>query len=271
VSHEAAAQVQSTRSASGGDLLSVENVSLSFGGLSALSNVSVTAEEGKITAVIGPNGAGKTTLFNAISGFYQPQSGKIGFSGNDLLKMKMHERSSLGIARTFQNIALFSGMTVLENIKLGAHSRLRTNVFSGGIYIRWAKAEEETLTRRIDEEVIDFLDLGDVRDRPTAGLNYGTQKRVELARALALKPRLMMLDEPVAGMNTAEKQVMAGYIRRCVTERRMTILLIDHDMETVLGLSDHVVVLNFGRVIASGRPEVVRRNPDVINAYLGEE
>jgi len=252
-------------------LLSVENVHLSFGGVTALNDVSVSAEEGKITAIIGPNGAGKTTLFNAISGFYQPQAGRLRFGDHDLLNLKMHQRSSLGIARTFQNIALFSGMTVLENIKLGAHSRQRSNTVACGIFVGGARAEEDALTRRVDEEVIAFLDLLEVRDSPTAGLNYGTQKRVELARALALKPRMMMLDEPVAGMNPVEKVQMAGYIRRCMTERQMTVLLIDHDMETVLGLSDHVIVLNFGRVIAAGPPEEVRRNPDVINAYLGEE
>ncbi|HVZ13772.1 MAG TPA: ABC transporter ATP-binding protein [Bauldia sp.] len=257
--------------ATGGPLLSVDNVSLSFGGIAALKNVSMAAVEGKVTAIIGPNGAGKTTLFNAISGFYRPQSGAITFGGIDLLGRPMHARSGYGIARTFQNIALFSGMTVLENIKLGSHARLATNVFSASIYLGWADREERALTERIDRDVIDFLDLGAVRDHATAGLNYGVQKRVELARALALQPRLMMLDEPVAGMNPAEKLEMAGYIRRCVEERGMTVLLIDHDMETVLGMSHHVVVLNFGSVLAAGAPDDVRSDPGVIAAYLGDD
>jgi branched-chain amino acid transport system ATP-binding protein len=253
------------------DLLTVSGVSIGFGGILALSEVSISVAAGSVTAIIGPNGAGKTTLFNVISNFYRPQAGSVLFDGTDILRLPTHARSRIGIARTFQNIALFTGMTVLENIKLGAHAQLKTNVFSAGLYLGWARREEAALTKRIDEEIIGFLDLGDVRDRPIAGLPFGVQKRVELARALAPRPRLMMLDEPVAGMNAAEKLAMAGYIRRCVDERNATVLIIDHDMETVMGLSDHVVVLNFGRVIASGPAAVVQRDPDVINAYLGDQ
>jgi branched-chain amino acid transport system ATP-binding protein len=251
------------------DLLTIDGVSLAFGGVAALEEVSATVRAGTITAVIGPNGAGKTSLFNVISGFYRPRRGSVTFDARDILALPAHARSGLGIARTFQNIALFAGMSVLENIKLGAHDQLRANVFSAGFYLGWARREETALTRRIDRDVIDFLDLGDIRDRPIAGLPYGLQKRVEIARALVMRPRLLLLDEPVAGMNDAEKGAMSGYIRRCVAEWGTTVLLIDHDMGMVMNLSDHVVVLNFGRMLAAGAPESVRRHPEVIDAYLG--
>ncbi|MFI5011581.1 MAG: ABC transporter ATP-binding protein [Hyphomicrobiales bacterium] len=251
------------------DILTIDGVSLNFGGISALAEVSASAELGKITAIIGPNGAGKTSLFNVISGFYRPTQGRVLFDGAQLLSHPASARSRLGIARTFQNIALFSGMTVLENIKLGAHAELRANLFSAALYLGWARQEETQLTRRIDDELVDMLDLRPVRDRAVAELPYGLQKRVELARALVMRPRLLLLDEPAAGMNTAEKVAMAGYIRRCVQDWGATVLMIDHDMEMVMGLSDHVVVLNFGRVIAAGGPAVVQRNPEVIDAYLG--
>lgn len=253
------------------ELLTIDRVSLAFGGVAALEDVSATVREGSITAIIGPNGAGKTSLFNVISGFYRPSRGEVAFGGRDILTLPAHARSRLGIARTFQNIALFAGMSVIENIKLGAHDQLRANVFSAGLYLGWVRREETALSRRIDGDVIEFLDLGDIRDRPIAGLPYGLQKRVEIARALVMRPRLLLLDEPVAGMNAAEKVAMAGYIRRCVGEWGTTVLLIDHDMGMVMNLSDHVVVLNFGRTLAAGEPEVVRRHPDVIDAYLGAE
>ena len=251
------------------DLLTIERVSLAFGGIAALTEVSVAVGRGRITAIIGPNGAGKTSLFNVISGFYRPNAGSVTFDGKDILALPGHARSTLGIARTFQNIALFDGLSVLENIKLGAHAQLRANVFSAGIYMAWAKREEDDLTRRIEREVLTFLDLDDVRDGPIGGLPYGVQKRVELARALVMRPRLLLLDEPFAGMNANEKARMANYVRRCVTDWGTTVLLIDHDMEMVMGLSDHVAVLNFGRLIAAGDPDAVRRQPNVIDAYLG--
>jgi branched-chain amino acid transport system ATP-binding protein len=251
------------------DRLTIDKVSLAFGGIAALSDASVAVAQGRITAIIGPNGAGKTSLFNVISGFYRPNAGAVTFDGKDILALPGHARSTLGIARTFQNIALFDGMTVLENIKLGAHAQLRANVFSAGIYMVWAQREENDLTQRIEREVLKFLELEDVRDGPIGGLPYGVQKRVELARALVMRPRLLLLDEPFAGMNANEKARMANYIRRCVVEWGSTVLLIDHDMEMVMGLSDHVAVLNFGRLIASGDPDAVRRHPTVIDAYLG--
>jgi branched-chain amino acid transport system ATP-binding protein len=251
------------------DLLTIEHISLAFGGIAALTDVSVGVAEGCVSAVIGPNGAGKTSLFNVISGFYRPNGGRVAFAGRDILALPGHARSALGIARTFQNIALFDGLTVLENIKLGAHGQLRANLFSAAVYLGWAKREENDLTRRIDDEVLKFLDLAEVRDGPIGGLPYGVQKRVELARALVTRPKLLLLDEPFAGMNAIERARMASYIRRCVSEWGTTVLLIDHDMEMVMGLSDHVAVLNFGKLIAAGDPASVQRHPMVIDAYLG--
>ncbi|WP_417683761.1 ABC transporter ATP-binding protein [Roseibium sp.] len=252
-------------------LLAIEDVNLSFGGVRALSEVSMSVERGKVTSVIGPNGAGKTSLFNVISGFYQPQTGSIRFEEQELIDQMPYSRAPAGISRTFQNIALFSGLTVLENIKLGAHCHLSSGLLSSAFWFGRSRREETALSARIDEEIIDLLDLREIRDRSIAGLSYGLQKRVELARALTAKPKLLMLDEPVAGMTPIEKQEMAGYIHRCVDDWGTTVLLIDHDMTMVMGLSDHVVVVNFGKVIASGTPAEVQDNRDVAAAYLGEE
>jgi branched-chain amino acid transport system ATP-binding protein len=251
------------------ELLTLEGISLTFGGVNALSSVSAGVEEGRITAVIGPNGAGKTSLFNVISGFYRASGGRATYAGADLLRKPGHARAKLGIARTFQNIALFSGLSVLENIKLGAHAGLSANVGSGALYLGPASREEAALTERIDREILPALGLETLRDRPISGLPYGEQKRIELARAMVMSPRLIMLDEPFAGMPPAEKRRMGDAIRRFVTDGRCTALLIDHDMETVMGLCDHIVVLNFGRVIAAGPPDAVRAHPDVVDAYLG--
>ena len=251
------------------ELLTLDEISLTFGGVKALSSVSAAVEEGRITAVIGPNGAGKTSLFNVISGFYRASGGRATYAGRDLLQAPGHARAALGIARTFQNIALFSGLSVLENIKLGAHAALKTNVGSAALYLGPAAREEDALTERIDRDILPALGLETLRDRPVSGLPYGAQKRIELARAMVMDPRLIMLDEPFAGMPPAEKRRMGEAIRRYVAAGRCTALLIDHDMETVMGLCDHIVVLNFGRVIAAGAPEAVRAHPDVVDAYLG--
>lgn len=251
-------------------LLDIQNVSISFGGVRALRDVSAHVHTSKVTAIIGPNGAGKTTLFNLVSGFYPATSGSISFDRHDLLTKPAHKRSDLGIARTFQNIALFPGMTVAENIKLGGHHRQKTNLFTAAFYIGPARREERTLDREIDRDILDLLDLGEYRNRSVSGLPYGVQKRIELARAMIGKPKLLMLDEPFAGMPTDEKARMSRYIREIVHGSGITALLIDHDMESIMTMSDHVVVLNFGEVIAAGPPNEIQTNPAVIEAYLGE-
>ncbi|MCR5859931.1 ABC transporter ATP-binding protein [Mesorhizobium sp. J428] len=253
------------------NLLDVSNIDLAFGGIKALTSVSLGVPAGKVTAVIGPNGAGKTTLFNVISGFYKAQRGTVTFAGQDLLAQPAHTRSRAGISRTFQNIALFPGMTVAENIKLGAHAHLDTGVFAAALYLGPAAREERAMDRKIDQTVIPLLGLEDSRDRSVSGLPYGLQKRIELARALVTEPKLLMLDEPFAGMNTTEKAKMSGQIRTLVAETDVTVLLIDHDMESIMTMSDQIVVLNFGKVIAAGTPAQVQANPAVIEAYLGAE
>jgi len=250
-------------------LLEVAELSLSFGGIRALNSVSFAANKGEITAVIGPNGAGKTSLFNSISGFYKPSSGHVIFDGNDISKLPAHKRAGLGLARTFQNVALFRGMSVLDNIKLGGHGRLKSNALSAMWYAGAARAEEMGLRREIEREVIDFLEIDHIRNLSVAGLPYGLQKRVELARALAMQPKLLMLDEPVAGMNREETEDMARFILDIQEERGITVLLIEHDMGMVMDISSKVVVLNFGEVIASGSADEVRAHPEVIRAYLG--
>lgn len=249
--------------------LNVSHLSLAFGGLKALSDVSFSVAPGSITAVIGPNGAGKTSLFNCISGFYRPSAGAIEFDGSDISKLHPPVRAKIGLARTFQNIALFRGMTVLDNIKLGRHAHMRTNVFDALWYFGRARREELKLRSEIERRVLDFLEMEHIRDQPVASLSYGLRKRVELARALAMQPRVLMLDEPVAGMNREETEDMARFILDVKEEWGVTILMVEHDMGLVMDISDHVVVLNFGQVIAAGKPAEIQNNPDVIAAYLG--
>lgn len=249
--------------------LDVENLSLQFGGVKALDGISLSVEPGSITALIGPNGAGKTSAFNAISGFYKPKSGTVKLDGRDITAVPARERARLGLARTFQNIALFRGMTVLDNIKLGRHAHLTSTVLDALMYYGRAKREEMQLRDEIERDVIDFLELDHIRNVPAAILPYGMQKKVELARALAMKPRILMLDEPVAGMNREETEDMARAILDVRDEWGVTVLLVEHDMGMVMDISDHVCVLNFGRRIAAGSPSEVRANDDVIKAYLG--
>jgi branched-chain amino acid transport system ATP-binding protein len=249
--------------------LRVEGVSLSFGGLKALQNVSFDVAPGTITALIGPNGAGKTSMFNCISGFYKPDTGRIVMDGRDVSALHAPARAKLGFARTFQNIALFRGMTVLDNIKLGRHAHLKTNVFQAFTYFGAAAREEEALRAEIERDVIDFLEINHIRNAPVAALSYGLQKRVELARALAMRPRILLLDEPVAGMNREETEDMARFILDVKEEWGISILMVEHDMGMVMDISDHVVVLNFGQVIARGLPHEVQGNPEVVAAYLG--
>lgn len=250
-------------------VLQVEALTLSFGGVKALTNVGFGVAAGSITAVIGPNGAGKTSLFNTISGFYKPAQGRVLFEGNDITRLPAPKRAALGLARSFQNIALFRGMTVLDNIKLGRHAHLKANVFDALLYLGRARREEAELRRDVEERIIDFLEIDHIRHASVAALPYGLQKRVEMARALAMQPKVLMLDEPVAGMNREETEDMARFILDVRREWGITVLMVEHDMGMVMDLSDHVVVLNFGQVIALGTPMQVQADPEVIRAYLG--
>jgi len=249
--------------------LSIKNLTISFGGIVAVNNVSLDVNKGEILSIIGPNGAGKTTIFNCISRLYKPDRGKITFEGQDILKLKAHQISNLGIARTFQNVELFTNMTVIENILLGRHIFRRSGVLSQAIFYGRAWGEEIG-HRRKAEEVIDFLELQAHRNKRIGGLPYGVQKLVELGRALALEPKVLLMDEVSSGMNLEETQDLMIWITDIQEDLGVTMILVEHDMRLVMGISDRIVVLDYGRKIAEGLPEEIQSNQEVIKAYLGD-
>jgi branched-chain amino acid transport system ATP-binding protein len=243
---------------------------LTFGNVHALNNVNLDVRDGEVLAVIGPNGAGKTCLLNCLSGFYHPQSGKIHFEGQDISHVPSHKRAALGIGRTFQGIQLFLGMTALDNIMSGRHLHMKTNFLQDAFYWFWAD-REETEHRRMAEEIIDFLEMEAIRDTVVGALGYGLRKLVDLGRALAMEPKILIMDEPMAGMNVEEKEDMARFILDIQEARKIPIVLVEHDMEVVMDISNRVAVLEWGFLIAEGTPDEIKENPKVIKAYLGEE
>ena len=250
--------------------LSASNLRLSFGRIQVLQDVSFHIKQHEILSIIGPNGAGKTSLMNCLSGFYKPQEGKIAFKGRDISSVPMHRRAHLGIGRTFQGIQLFPHMTVLDNLMAGRHVRMHTNFLQSFIHWPWVRREEVT-HRRVVEEIIDFLEMEFIREGIVGELGYGLRKRVDLGRALALEPEILIMDEPMAGMNVEEKEDMARFIIDIQEYRKIPIILVEHDMEVVMDISNRIAVLEWGHMIAEGPPKEIKDNPRVIKAYLGEE
>ncbi len=253
-------------------ILDVHNISLRFGGVKALSDISFDVREHELRAIIGPNGAGKSSMLNCINGVYTPQEGSITFRGQKFSHMNSRQVAEMGVARTFQNLALFKGMSVLDNIMSGRNLKMKTNIFQQAIRLPFwtgAAEREESEHREAVEKIIDFLQIQAFRKTPVGRLPYGLQKRVDLGRALAMEPQVLLLDEPMAGMNVEEKQDMSRFILDVKDEYGTTIVLIEHDMSVVMDISDRVVVLDYGRKIGDGTPDEVRANPDVISAYLG--
>ena len=252
----------------GNVILEVKNISLAFGGVKALTNISFDVHEHEIRAIIGPNGAGKSSMLNCINGVYQPQQGEIALRGKTFKHMNSRQVAEMGVARTFQNLALFKGMSVIDNIMTGRNLKMKTNIFQQALHFGAAQ-REEVAQRAVVERIIDFLEIQPYRKTPVGRLPYGLQKRVDLGRALAMEPQVLLLDEPMAGMNVEEKQDMSRFILDVNDEYGTTIVLIEHDMGVVMDISDRVVVLDYGKKIGDGTPDEVRNNPDVIKAYLG--
>jgi len=252
-------------------MLELQNISVHFGGIKALNNVSFKVEKESLFSIIGPNGAGKTSLLNVISGRYKPKNGDLLFKGKNITNFHPNTRPDLGIGRTFQNLALFDHMTVLENIYIGRHHLLRSNFFSGAIYWLSGAKNEEVNNRKEAEKILDFLEISNIRKSTAGTLSYGLRKRVELARAIAIQPELILLDEPMAGMNQEEKEDMARFIIDLNREWKITVVMIEHDMGVVMDISKRIAVLDFGEKIAEGTPDEVIKNKRVQQAYLGDE
>lgn len=254
-------------------LLSIKDLYISFGGLAALSGISMDLEQGTILSIIGPNGAGKTTIFNCITGIYRPNRGSILFQGKDIAGSKPDRAAAMGIARTFQNIELFAHLTTMDNLLLGRHIHMKTGIFAGAACLtrRSGAAREECEHREKVEKIIEFLEIEAARDVPVAALPYGTRKLVELGRALAMEPTLLLLDEPTAGMNQEEKRDMMFWIKDIRDDFQVTIIMVEHDMNLVMDVSDEIMALNFGVKLVQGPPEQVQKHPEVLAAYLGEK
>jgi len=250
--------------------LKVEDVHLSFGGVRALMGIDLEVYDGELLAIIGPNGAGKTALLNCINGFYRPQRGRIFFDGKDITRLPSHRIAEMGISRTFQNLALYVGLSTLDNLMAGRHVHMKRGFLPGALWFGPA-LEEELEHRRVVEDIIDFVEIEHIRHKVVGTLPYGLRKRVELGRALALEPQLLLLDEPMAGMNVEEKEDMARFILDIHELRKIPIVLVEHDMGVVMDIAERVIVFDFGKKIAEGTPEEVKGNPTVIRAYLGEE